>query len=269
MSTQAGNVGHRLREWRRQRNLSQLDLALEAEISQRHLSFLENGRAAPSREMLLRLAEHLGVPLRDRNTLLLSAGYAPHYHERSWDDPELASARQAVDRILKGHEPYPALVVDRRWNLVAANAAFPPLLSQVASPALLEPPVNVLRVTLHPQGLAPFVANLPECRSHLLDRLHRQVAATADTYLRELLEELRGYAVSTDRSANAPTPAGEFSGICVPFELMTPRGLLRFFSTITVFGTPADITLSELALEALFPADTATANILRELLSGG
>src|SRR6516165_393095 len=172
-------VGDLLREWRRRRRLSQLALACEAEISARHLSFLETGRSLPSREMILHLAERLNVPLRERNVLIMASGYAPIFAERPLGDPALRSARRAIDLVLSGHEPYPAIAVDRHWTLVAANAAVPPLLAGVRA-ELLQPPVNVLRLSLHPQGLAPRIANLAQWRAHLIARLHAQIAVTND-----------------------------------------------------------------------------------------
>src|SRR5688500_15414532 len=188
----SSSVGGLLREWRQRRRMSQLDLALDAEISTRHLSFVETGRSLPSRSMVLTLAERLEVPLRERNVLLTAAGYAPVFPQRPLDDPTLQAARQAVELVLKGHEPYPALAVDRHWTLVASNATVAPLLSG-ADPALLAPPVNVLRLSLHPRGLAPKIANLAEWRRHLLERLRRQVDLTADPALAELMTELRGF----------------------------------------------------------------------------
>ncbi|MEO3432187.1 helix-turn-helix transcriptional regulator [Inquilinus sp. CAU 1745] len=263
MMTSNRPVGDLLRDWRQRRRLSQLDLACEAEISQKHLSFLESGRSLPSRGMLLRLAERLEVPLRDRNALLLAAGFAPSFHERSLDDPALRAARAAVDLVLKGHEPFPALAIDRHWTLVAANAAIPPLLAGVANASLLEPPVNVLRLSLHPEGLAPRIANLPEWRAHLLDRLRRQVDLTADPALTALLEELAAYpAPSTDQPVAAADR--EMAGVVVPLRLIAEGGtILSFLSTTTIFGTPVDVTLSELALECFFPADPETAAALR------
>jgi transcriptional regulator with XRE-family HTH domain len=260
MTSSVRPFGDLLRTWRQRRRMSQLDLALEAEISQKHLSFVESGRSTPSREMVLTLAEHLDVPLRERNAMLLSAGYAPIYSERPLDDPALKPARDAVDLVLKGHEPYPALAVDRHWTLVAANAAVPPLLAGIADPALLEPPVNVLRLSLHPGGLAPRIANLPEWRSHLLERLRDQINVTADPTLTRLLRELEGYPIYVEAP---PVPAHDYAGIVVPLRLATPNGMLSFFSTTTVFGTPLDVTLSELAIEAFFPADDVTAEALR------
>ncbi|MEO8114066.1 MAG: helix-turn-helix transcriptional regulator [Phenylobacterium sp.] len=254
------NVGDHLREWRQRRRMSQLDLALEAEISTRHLSFMETGRAQPSREMVLHLADQLAVPLRERNVMLVAAGFAPVFPERALDDPALAAARRAVDVILAGHEPYPALVVDQRWNLVAANRAVAPILAGV-DPELLAEPVNVMRVALHPKGLAPRTANLAEWRLHLLDRLRRQVDLTADPALIALLAELKTYPVppASDRRPE------DYGGVAVPFQLLTDEGVLSFYGTTTVFGTPVDITLAELTLETFFPADAATAEALRQI----
>jgi transcriptional regulator with XRE-family HTH domain len=251
-------IGDLLREWRERRRLSQLALALDAEVSTRHLSFLETGRARPSREMLLRLTERLDVPLRERNTMLLAAGFAPAYPERDLDDPALEVARAAVERVLLGHEPFPALAIDRYWTLIAANRVVPALLTS-AAPELLQPPLNVLRLSLHPEGLAPRIANLPEWRAHLLARLSRQVAITADPRLTELLQELQSYAGSGDRKGmNDP---GSLS-VAVPLRLHTEHGLLSLLSTTMVFGTPVDVTLAELAIEAFFPADATTADRL-------
>jgi transcriptional regulator with XRE-family HTH domain len=260
MTASPSRIGDHLREWRQRRRLSQLDLALEAEISTRHLSFVETGRASPSREMVLRLAEHLAVPLRERNVLLAAAGYAPVFAERSLDDPALKAARAAVDLVLKGHEPYPALAVDRHWIMLAANASVAPLLAGVA-PHLLEPPVNVLRLGLHPEGLAPRVENFVEWRAHILHRLRQQIEATADPVLVELLNDLR--ATPAPRSTGAHEDA--YGGVVVPLKLQTLHGTLTLFSTITVFGTPVDITLQELAIEAFYPADPATGDLLRQL----
>ena len=260
------NVGHLIRDWRQLRRLSQLDLALEAEISQKHLSFVESGRSQPSRDMVLLLAEHLGVPLRERNALLLAAGYAPVYLERALEDPSLQAAKSAIDLVLKGHEPYPALAVDRHWTLLAANAAVAPLLSLVADPDLLRPPVNVLRLALHPGGLAAAIINLEEWRSHLLARLRQQVRATADPILAELLAELLSYdaPIAPARKAhNQPVEAEP--AIVVPLRLRVGEATLSFISITTVFGTPVDITLSELALETFFPADAATTQALHAM----
>jgi transcriptional regulator with XRE-family HTH domain len=262
----SASLGDHLRAWRRRRRWSQLDLALEAEISQKHLSFVESGRSAPTREMVLRLAERLDVPLRERNAMLLAAGYAPFFAQRSLDDPALQPARQAIDLILKGHEPFPALAIDRHWTLVAANAAVPPLLAGVADPALVRPPVNVLRLSLHPRGLAAQIANLAEWRAHLLERLRHQIELTADPVLMELMRELTAYPAPNGGggSARGPEPR-DYAGVAIPFELVTGYGRLSFLSTTTVFGTPIEVTLSELAVEAFFPADAATAEILRSI----
>ncbi len=259
MSASLQPVGGLLREWRQRRHLSQLDLACEAEISTRHLSFVETGRASPSREMVLNLAERLEVPLRERNTLLVAAGYAPVFPERPLDDPALRAARRAIDLVLAGHEPYPALAIDRHWTLIASNKAFPPLLAGVA-PALLQPPVNVLRLSLHPDGVAPRIANLREWRSHLLDRLRRQIDIAPDPTLLELMKELREYPVP--EGAGTTDGTMEYAGVVVPLRLINGGNTLSFFSTTMVFGTPVDVTLSELALESFFPADAATAEIL-------
>jgi len=256
--------GDSLRHWRQHRRLSQLDLALQADVSPRHLSFVETGRSLPSREMVLRLAARLDVPLRERNALLVAAGYAPMYRERPLDHPDLASARRAVDTILKSHEPYPALAIDRHWNLVAANAMVPHLLAG-ADPALLAAPVNVLRLSLHPRGLAPRIANLIQWRHHLFERLGQQIQATGDSRLVALLEELRGYPVPD--GASDVQLEGEHLGVAMPFRFRTAAGVLNFISTTTVFGTPVDVTLQELALETFFPADAHTGEVLRGLLT--
>ncbi|MGO4738008.1 helix-turn-helix domain-containing protein [Bosea sp. 2KB_26] len=259
-------VGHLIRDWRQLRRLSQLDLAVEAEISQKHLSFIESGRSAPSRDMVLHLAEYLAVPLRERNALLLAAGYAPVYLERSLEDPSLQAAKSAIDLVLKGHEPYPAVAVDRHWTLLAANAAVTPLLGLVADAELLRPPVNVLRLSLHRGGLAPFIVNLAEWRSHLIARLRQQIRATADPILADLLVELLTYPAPLQpvRKGHAPDPEVE-AAIVVPMQLKVGDQVLSLISTTTVFGTPVDITLSELALETFFPADAATAEALRAM----
>jgi transcriptional regulator with XRE-family HTH domain len=256
--------GDYLRHWRQHRRLSQLDLAQEAEISTRHLSFVETGRSVPSREMVLRLAERLDVPLRERNALLVAAGYAPMYRERQLDDPAFAPARQAVELILKSHEPYPAFAVDRHWNLVAANTMLPLMLAG-ADPSLLQGQVNVLRLSLHPQGVAPRIANLAQWRNHIFERLRQQIQATGDNVLASLLEELRAYPVPDD--AADLHMDGEHLGVVMPFKYRTDHGVLNFISTTTIFGTPVDVTLQELAMETFFPADAATAQALRRIAS--
>ena len=261
-ASQLRPFGEHLRDWRLRRRMSQLDLANEAEISTRHLSFVETGRSAPSREMVLRLAERLEVPLRERNALLVAAGYAPMYRERPLDDPALAAAREAVQLILRSHEPFPALAVDRHWNLVAQNAVVPHLLAGV-DPSLLQPPVNVLRLSLHPQGLAPRIANLGQWRHHLFERLRQQIQATGDRTLQGLEQELRGYPMP--EHADATRLEGEVLGIAVPLRFRTPAGVLNLISTTTIFGTPVDVTLQELALETFFPADEFSADQLRAM----
>lgn len=265
-STVTRPFGELLREWRERRRLSQLALALDAEVSTRHLSFLETGKARPSREMVLRLAERLEAPLRERNTLLLAAGFAPAYAERGLEDPALGAARAVVDRVLAGHEPYPALAIDRGWNLIAANRVVPALLTEVST-ALLQPPINVLRLSLHPEGLAPRIANLPEWRSHLLTRLGHEAEVTVDPRLEALLAELRSYPGDGPNEAHAASGSMPgLAGVAVPMRLTTDTGTLSFLSTTMVFGTAVDVTLSELAIEAFFPADAATAEALQRLV---
>jgi transcriptional regulator with XRE-family HTH domain len=243
-----------------------MDLALEAGISTRHLSFVETGRSKPSQEMLLRLAERLSVPLRERNQLLLAAGYAPQYSELPLDDPSMAPVRDAVGRVLQGHEPYPAIAVDAGWNLVASNAALGVLI-EGASEELVQPPVNCIRLALHPDGIASRITNLGEWRAHLLHRLERQLTLSGDSRLRELLEELASYPGGELDHTSDHDPAGE---VMVELKLAAADGNeLRFFSTVTTFGTALDITMSELSIEAFFPADEVTAEALRDELAVG
>lgn len=256
---QVATLGEQLREWRTRRRMSQMDLALDTEISTRHLSFIETGRSKPSAQMLQRIADCLEVPHRARNALLLAAGYAPDYQERALDSDEMAGMRAIVEHVLKGHEPYPALAVDRHWNMVAANGAVE-ILAQLAAPHLFEPPVNVLRIALHPEGLAPHIANRGEWRAHLLERLDHQIDASGDAGLIELRAELAGYPAESEEHHR-----GAANGIAVPLILDTPMGQIRFVSTVTIFGTPVDITLSELAIEAFFPADAESAALLQKL----
>jgi transcriptional regulator with XRE-family HTH domain len=257
-------VGPLLREWRKRRRRTQLELALDAGISARHLSFVETGRSTPSPEMVLLLAEQLDVPFRERNQLLLAAGHAPAFPVRSLEDPELAPVRQALDLILTGHEPYPALVVDRRWNLVAANSAVQAL-SEWVDPALLEPPVNAMRAGLHPRGLARWTVNLGEVRAYFVGRLRRQVAISGDADLAALLEEVEGYpAPEHEHDPASEAPASE---ILTPLmRLRAPDGSeLSFFATVATFGTALEVTTSELSIELAFPADVATAEALQKL----
>ncbi len=251
-------VGELLRGWRQRRRLSQLDLAIQADISTRHLSFVETGRSAPSREMVLHLGEQLDVPLRERNALLLAAGYAPAYPEVSMDSPELAEVRSALRSLLTAHEPYPAVVVDRGWNVVEANTAIEPLLDGVAAD-LLAPPMNALRVTLHPQGMAPRITNLGEWRSHLLGRLRRQARMTGDDRLTELHRELSAYPCDDPHpEVDVPAPGD----VVLTLRLRYQGAELSFFTTVATFGTPLDVTVAELAIESFFPADPHTAAVL-------
>ena len=254
-------VGALLRDWRTRRRLSQLELASLAGVSARHLSFVETGRARPSREMVLHLADHLAVPLRERNALLVAAGYAPTYNATDIDAPEMDAVRSAIQQVLAGHEPYPAILVDRRWNLVASNAAAFLLVEGVA-PWLLEPPVNVLRVSLHPEGLAPRICNLAEWTDHIVGGLHRQIAVTGDEELKALADELESYGQASRYSPEAPR------SIAIPLLLRDGDDVLAFVTTIATFGTAIDITLAELAIEAFLPADSTTAEALHARANG-
>jgi transcriptional regulator with XRE-family HTH domain len=261
-NTPSPTAGSLLREWRQRRRLSQLGLALEADISQRHLSFVESGRAAPSRDMVIRLSETLSVPLRQRNHILAAAGFAPVFPERAIEDARFRPALDAIRTVLKGHEPYPALAVDRHWNMVASNASIAPLLEGIPNRQLLEPPVNVLRLALHPEGIAPRIVNLSEWRAHLIGRLRQQIEAVADAGLAELERELSSYPRPRPAGPRHHDPA---SDIAVPMRLRLGDDILSFISTVTVFGTPLDVTLSELAIESFFPADAETAERLRRI----
>jgi transcriptional regulator with XRE-family HTH domain len=260
MESSNETLGSLLRTWRRRRRMSQLDLACDADISTKHLSFLETGRSRPSRSMLLLLAGCLDVPLRDRNVMLAAAGYAPVFRERDFNEPALDLVRRNVEVVLTAHDPNPALAVDRHWVMLAANRAFAHLVSGAES-ALLSPPVNVLRLCLHPAGLAPRIVNLAQWRAHVIARLRRQIDASGDGVLIDLLEEIRDY----------PSPRGTGPGsieheedlVATPFRLATIDGVLSFLGTTTLFGTPTDITLSELTIEAFLPADSRTAEIMR------
>jgi transcriptional regulator with XRE-family HTH domain len=260
-------IGPLLQVWRRRRRLSQLELAAEVDVSQRHLSFVESGRASPSRDLVLRLCRGLELPPRECNTLLAAAGYAPAANERRFDDPELANARDAVQRILAAHDPHPALAVDRHWNLLAGNRAASMLMVGVA-PSLVLPPVNVLRLSLHPGGLGPRVGNYRQWRDHVVARLERQHAQAPDMALAALTDEIRAYPVPAEARPHVRGGADPLAGLAVPFELLTPLGTLRFLSTTTVFGTAVDVLLSELVIEAFYPADAETVELMRRL-SGG
>jgi transcriptional regulator with XRE-family HTH domain len=251
-------VGDLLREWRRRRGLSQLDLAIQADVSSRHVSFVETGRTVPSRRMVLHLAEHLQVPLRERNRLLVAAGYAPVFRERPLDGPDLRAARQALRQILRAHLPNPAVVIDRRWNLLLANDAARVLLAGV-SPALLEPPVNMMRLGLHPDGFADRVTNRAQVRRFLLSRLSRQAHRSGDPDLLALHAELADH--GDGDAAGPPDPAE----IAMPLRIAYDGAELSFLSTITTFGAAYDITLDDILVEALFPTDAATAAALHEI----
>lgn len=252
-------IGDLLREWRQRRRLSQLEFACEAEISSKHLSFLETGRSQPSREMLLRLAELLDVPLRERNAMLIAAGFAPVFSHRGLHDPELQAPLAAIDRILKAMEPYPALAIDRYWNLIASNEAAMRLLAGVSA-KLLTPPINVLRLSLHPEGIATRIVNFTEWRAHLLARLRHQVEICADPTLNALLDEL--WSLSQPERKQNDSNASPHA-VAVPLQLAHEGRVLSFISTTTVFGTPIDVTLAEIALECFYPADAGTADALQ------
>ena len=251
---ETGPVGQLLREWRERRRISQLDLAIQADVSARHLSFVETGRSRPTPAMILRLTEQLGVPLRERNTLLLAGGYAPAYPEHGLDEPELRSVRAALRQVLAGHEPYPAALVDRWWTLLDSNPALAVLVDGVA-PELLESPVNVLRVALHPHGMAPRIGNLAEWRGHLLTQLRHRAQALGDQRLRDLRAELLGYPGGAE-----VTPP---DGVVLPLRYRRGDEELSLFSISAVVGTATDVTVQELAIEAFYPADAATAAALR------
>jgi transcriptional regulator with XRE-family HTH domain len=261
MNIHARPVGEHLKDWRQRRRLSQLDLACEAQISARHLSFVETGRSLPSREMILHLSEQLNIPVRERNVLLVAAGFAPIFPERTLADPALETARRTIDLVLETQKPYPAFAIDRHWNLLATNAAIPELYIGV-SEELLRPPVNGLRLSLHPEGLAPRTVNFVEWRGHLLGRLRHEIELTADPKMIDLLAEVSSYPVPQGADTSRH---GIDNPIMTPFQIRIEAGLLSFYSTTTVFGTPVDITLSELAIESFFPADAATAEIVKRL----
>jgi len=248
-------VGELLREWRQRRRISQLDLSIQAEISARHLSFVETGRSRPTPEMILRLTEQLDVPLRERNALLLAGGYAPAYPEHGLDEPELQSVRTALRQVLAGHEPHPAVLVNRWWEMLDSNAAIGILVDGCA-PALLEPPVNVLRLALHPDGMAARIVNLAQWRGHLLTQLRRRAGALGDRRLADLHAELLGYPGGRPDDA-APTD------VVLPLRYARGGTELSFFSISAAVGTATDVTVEELAIEAFYPADAATMSALR------
>jgi transcriptional regulator with XRE-family HTH domain len=260
MTEAASTVGEHLRIWRQRRRLTQLDLALEAGVSSKHLSFLETGRARPSREMLLHLAEALEVPMRERNVLLTAAGFAPVFPERPLLDGALGPVRRAIDLALEAQKPFPAFAFDRHWNVVASNSALPQLYEGVDE-SLIHPVLNVARLCLHPRGMAPRTSNLAEWRAHLLHRLRRQIDLTADPVLIDLLAEVSAYP-----APSGPGPAGPPSEtVAIPLRMVTSVGLLSFLTATAVFGGPVDVTLSELTLEVFYPADAETDRIVRAL----
>jgi transcriptional regulator with XRE-family HTH domain len=258
------SIGAQLRGWRERRRLSQIDLALRAEVSTRHLSFVETGRSRPSRKMILRLAEQLELPLRERNHLLICGGYAPVYPETALDSPAMAAVRAAMDQLLSGHEPYPAVVVDQSWNLVNSNSGIG-LLTAGCAPRLLAPHPNALRISLHPDGMASRIINLGEWRGHLLGRVYRQVSLGRHPGLSELYKELCDY------PCDQPVPDVEIpgpGGIVVPLRIRYKNRELAFFSMVATFGTPLDITVAELVIESFFPADEATRIFLHGRTAG-
>ncbi|MFI9645279.1 helix-turn-helix domain-containing protein [Streptomyces sp. NPDC052040] len=262
-------VGPLLRGWRERRRVSQLELALRAGSSARHISFVETGRSRPSEEMVLRLAEHLDVPVRERNALLLAAGYAPHYPETPLDDPSMGALRAGVEQLIRGYEPYPALVVDARYDVVAANRGIAMLLEGVPE-RLLAPPLNAMRLTLHPEGLAPRILNLREWRGHLLAQMERQIALQRSAVLRELYEEVAAYPVPDRGGAPDPEPADPEPAEPVPYFALPMRiehegRALSFISSISTFNTPMDVTVAELAIETFLPADPATVKYLQAM----
>ena len=258
------SVGDLLRRWRNRRELSQLDLAGEADVSARHLSFIETGRSLPSREVILRIAECLQVPLRERNVLLLAGGYAPAFRESRLSDPEMRSATHAIGVILHGHEPYPALVYDKHWTLIDANEAMKKLLEGVAK-ELLQPPVNILRIAMHPRGLASRILNFDEWRAYTFRRLEREIDVTGDPIIRDLFLELSGFGQPIPASVASQGQA-DYTGLIIRLQIVVNGSPLSFFSASTVLGTPVDITLSELAIESFFPADDNTAAAMRQLV---
>ncbi|MFF3686067.1 helix-turn-helix domain-containing protein [Streptomyces sp. NPDC002187] len=255
-------VGRLLRDWREQRRLSQLELALRADSSSRHISFIETGRSRPSEEMILRLAEHLEVPVRERNALLLAAGYAPRYAQTPLDDPAMSALREGVERLLQGYEPYPAIVVDGTYNVIAANRGIAMLLAGLPE-HLLTPPLNAMRITLHPEGLAPRIHNLREWREHLLAQMKRQIALERSEALRELFEEVAAYPLAESGGASDVPEPEPYPYVALPLRIEHEGRVLSFVSSISTFNTPMDVTVAELAIETLLPADPATVKYLQ------
>ena len=272
MTTEArrntSEVGRLLRAWREQRRVSQLELALRADSSARHISFVETGRSRPSEELILRLAEHLDVPVRERNALLLAAGYAPRFTETPLDDPSLGSLREGLERLLRGYEPYPALIVDATYNVIAANRGLGALLASLPEDLLARQPLNAMRLTLHPRGLAPRIRNLREWRGHLLAQMERQIALARSDALRELYEEVAAYPLPPTAADTADTePAEPVPYFALPMVIEHDGHVLSFVSSISTFNTPMDVTVAELAIETLLPADPATVKYLQSEVS--
>ena len=251
--------GKQLRKWRQTRRLSQLQLAVDAGVSPRHLSFIETGRSQPSREMVLLLAEQLELPLREQNAMLLAAGFAPAFEGRSLDSPEMSVVRESVAMVLKSHEPFPAITVDRKWNVVMNNCGAP-LLTEGLSLERLGPVVNVYRLSLHPDGLRPRVLNFPEYARHLVARLRHDATLSGDGELFELLSEVESYPGMKSIAGISPSRGN----VALPLRLRSAQGDLSFITMIATFGTPFDVTVSELAVESFFPADDITARLVRE-----
>ncbi|MFI1166185.1 helix-turn-helix domain-containing protein [Streptomyces sp. NPDC020801] len=260
----AQGVGPLLRAWRERRRVSQLELALRADSSARHISFVETGRSRPSEEMVLRLAEHLDVPVRERNALLLAAGYAPHYPETPLQDPALGALREGMERLIQGYEPYPALVVDATYDVVTANRGITMLLEGVPE-SLLAPPLNAMRLTLHPEGLAPRIRNLRQWRGHLLAQMERQIALHRSEKLRALYEEVSAHPVPDTGSDEEPEE--EVAYFALPMRIEHEGRVLSFVSSISTFNTPMDVTVAELAIETFLPADPATVKYLHSMVS--
>ena len=267
--TQDGALGPLLRHWRSQRRRSQLDLALDVGISARHLSFIETGRSRPSAQVLMQLAVQLDLPLRERNRLLLAAGYAPRYAERDFEAESMAPVRQALRRLLDAHHPYPAVVLDRHWDVVMANGAAHNL-TALLPPELAAPPLNIFRVSLHPRGMAAHTSNFTEWGSYMLDALHRAVLSSGDAVLRELEREVRAFPNVAPLLQQADAAAApEVPPLLVPCVLTLPMGTLSLFTTLTTFGTARDVTLDELCVEMFYPSDAASEALLRSMADGG
>ncbi|WP_079075116.1 helix-turn-helix domain-containing protein [Streptomyces atriruber] len=261
----ATGVGPLLRGWRERRRVSQLELALRADSSARHISFVETGRSRPSEEFLLRLADHLDVPVRDRNSLLLAAGYAPRFRETPLDDPTMGTLREGLEQLLAGYEPYPALVVDASYDVIAANRGIMMMLDGIPEHVFTEP-MNAMRLTLHPEGLAPRIRNLREWRGHLLHQMERQIALQRSDALRAVYEEVAAYPLA-DPGEDAFEAGAEVPYFALPLRFEHDGHVLSFVSSISTFNTPMDVTVAELAIETLLPADPATSKYLHAHVS--